>query len=86
METCESNQRDITILDSNNKYSHGWLQFQTASFHYFGKKFGLEHSDIHSREQQEALARAMLNAGLSNNWKTCARRTVNTYGAYPIDS
>lgn len=85
METCESRQRDITILDSNNKYSHGWLQFQTASFNYFGKKFGLGHSNIHSRTQQETLARAMLDAGLSSNWKTCFKITTNIYGAYPLD-
>ncbi len=82
---CESRQRDVTILDSNNRYSIGWLQFQTASFNWFGKKFKLPHSDIHSREQQETLARAMLNAGLSYNWKICNRITTNKYGAYPLD-
>lgn len=85
MEICESRQRDVTILDSNNQYSIGWLQFQTASFTYFGEKFGVEHSNIHSREQQETLARIMLNAGLERNWYTCSKITTNTYGKYPID-
>ena len=64
---CESRGRShITVLDSNNKYSYGELQFQLDTFMYFGKKYEIlpdeftRHESrllIHNPNVQKAIAK-----------------------------
>lgn len=84
MGMCESGLRDhIKVLDSNDKYSYGRLQFQMATWLSYGKAFGATKENIYDGNLQDQVARAMLDKGLSYNWKTCAARTAKKYGQYP---
>ncbi len=86
---CESQQRpDITVLDTNNKFSYGLLQFQLATFMKFGKIYEVLPNEftnkeslllIHNPSVQKAIARAMLDDGLQDNWRNC----VKAIGDYP---
>jgi len=80
---CESRNRDVTILDSNNKYSYGPLQFQMSTWLSYGKPFGATKANIHDTMLQHQVARSMLDAGLQYNWKTCAAKVKKMYGTYP---
>ena len=87
---CESRGRShITILDSNNKYSYGELQFQLDTFIYYGKKYEILPKEftrkeslllIHNSGVQKAIAREMLDDGLSGHWLNCVRKI----GKYPL--
>jgi hypothetical protein len=89
---CESQGHEgITVLDTNNKYSYGLLQFQLATFMGFGKLYGilpLEFTDneglllIHNAHVQRAIAKEMLNDGLERHWLNC----VKQIGSYPLPS
>ncbi len=80
LEQCESGGKDITILDTNKKYSYAYFQFQRQTFDHFGKVYNLSHSDIHSRDQQYAIARAMIENGLWKNWYNCGKSVgLDTY-------
>lgn len=81
---CESGYRDITILDSNHKYSYGILQFQMATWVSYGKPFGATVENIHDKDLQHEVARSMLDQGLNYNWKTCSAKVTKKYGAYPL--
>lgn len=82
---CESGRReDVKILDRNNEYSYGYLQFQAETFISYALKYKLypsaERSEIlnyifDSREQLK-LARKMLEDDPKNigNWKVCGRK------------
>ncbi len=73
---CESSQvPDIKILDSNNEYSFGMLQFQQKTFDYFGEKCGLDHNDIYSYEQQRDIFKCMYQMGIvKTHWKICSNK------------
>jgi len=87
---CESRGRShITILDSNNKYSYGLLQFQLDTFISFGKKYEILPDEftrkeslllIHNPNVQKAIAKEMLDDGLSGHWRNCVRKI----GQYPL--
>ena len=79
--TCESGQiPDMKVLDSNNKFSYGWLQFQKATFDGFGEQYGLPHDDILSPAQQIPIAKKMIENGLWFHWKICGEKVgLNHY-------
>ena len=89
---CESQGRDyITILDSNNKYSYGSLQFQLDTWLGFGKQYGFLPKEftkaeakllIHNPHLQKAIAREMLDNGLDFHWKNCRDKKIGY--RYPI--
>lgn len=91
LKSCESqNREDITILDTNKKYSYGGLQFQLGTFMGYGKLYGIlpeEFTDkeglllIHNPFVQRAIARKMLDDGLWKHWLNCAK----TLSAYPLE-
>lgn len=82
---CETRNRDVTVLDSNHKYSYGPLQFQMATWLSSGKPFGATADNIHDSMLQHKVARAMLDNGMQSRWLTCARIVTKKYGAYPKD-
>ena len=73
LEQCESGGKDITILDTNNRYSHGWFQFQTATFNKYGELYNLPHDNIHSRVEQYEIAKAIIFDGGWRNWYNCGK-------------
>lgn len=84
VEYCESRGRaEITILDTNNEYSYGILQFQLPTFINYGIKYGVLPATtteasalaiIHDPEIQERIGTRMLADGLKSNWYTCTLR------------
>lgn len=86
---CESQGRDsITVLDSNNKYSYGGLQFQLGTFMSFGKKYNILPKEfteaegkllIHNISVQRAIAKEMLDDKLSYHWANCVRKIGRPY-------
>ena len=83
--TCESgNRSDIRILDTNNKYSYGLLQFQAETFTGYGYGYKLlpqaekgEYMNlIYDGEFQKSVAYKMLEEDINNvrHWTVCAQR------------
>jgi hypothetical protein len=81
---CETQMRDVTILDSNRRYSYGWLQFQMGTWLSFGKSFGASRKNIHDFILQQQVARDMLDKGMENQWYHCSKKIIKTYGSYPL--
>lgn len=83
---CE-NRGDIPrILDSNGRYSYGYVMFQRSTFDAYGEKYDLPHDDIYDDDQQAMIAMYMLNDGLWRHWLTCAKKTSTKLGySYPVD-
>lgn len=89
LEKCESNgSTTIKVLDTNNKFSFGALQFQAKTFLTQGVKYGLiatatEEVEplIYNRELQVKLAHKMLLDGGEDNWYNCVRN--QKLGKYP---
>lgn len=86
---CESQNRDhITVMDTNNKYSYGGLQFQLETFMGFGKQYGILPKEltneeglllIHNPYIQRGIALEMLNDNLSYHWKNCRDKIGYAY-------
>ena len=67
-------QDNIRVLDVNNKYSYGRLQFQLGTFMQYGKLYGILPDElteaegrllIHNPKVQKAIARLMIENGLA---------------------
>lgn len=43
---CESGGQNLTILDSNHRYSHGLLQFQTDTWNQMSRESGITGSPL----------------------------------------
>lgn len=81
--TCESgNNPTIKILDTNNFYSYGYVQFQMATWLANG---GVK-ADIYNKDAQKKVAMKMLDAGGTHNWYNCNKIIRKTYGDYPATS
>jgi len=65
-----SGRADIKILDVNDRYSYGCLQFQEATFVSYSKRyFGTSNlSKLYDCQYQKQLARRMLEEDI-NNWR-----------------
>ena len=80
---CESGGRvDVAVLDTNNKYSYGILQFQLDTFYSFGKKYGILDKNLTKKEAlnlimkpslQIKIARKMIENGEGGHW-TCYKK------------
>lgn len=80
---CESGGNwDVKVLDSNNKYSFGGLQFQQATFEMAGKGIlpeGLDKDEslnfIYEPEYQIPIASKMMkDKKWKNHWKICSSK------------
>lgn len=82
LEDCEdpTGSTTIRVLDTNNKYSYGLLQFQMKTW----LKQGNTRDTIYDPDLQEQTAQAMLDAGGWQNWFTCAQHVEQKYGPYPL--
>jgi hypothetical protein len=81
---CETHVKDVTIVDSNNKLSYGYWQFQMGTWLAYGKQFGATRANVHSFVLQEEVAESMFDQGLGNNWLHCNKQVTAKYGPYPI--
>lgn len=94
LEDCESSGRyNIVVMDTNNKYSYGGLQFQLDTFYGFGLKYGFFPKEltkeearllIHIESLQKAIAREMLEDGYDYHWKNCRDKVIGY--RYPVSS
>ena len=82
---CESGNRwDIRILDTNNAYSYGGLQYQIATFKRYGEKYNLIEKGlgeealrtlVYSRDLQIKVTREVLKEPLGiYNWYNCGKK------------
>lgn len=75
LEQCESmGSTTIRVLDTNNRYSYGILQFQMQTWLGYGKSFGATKENIYSKDLQEQVALSMLKNGGERNWWICSHR------------
>ena len=80
---CENMNNVVSIVDSNDKLSYGYLMFQESTWLSYGKRFGATMKNISDPILQTRVARSMLDDGEFYHWKTCVRKTVKKYGSYP---
>lgn len=83
IEHCESRGKNVRVLDTNNKYSTGVLQFQEDTFIFYVKRFNMlpyaEEGEMlnlmYTPEFQRELAYLILEEDLSNlrNWYNCSK-------------
>jgi hypothetical protein len=66
-------------LDTNGKYSYGYVHFQMGTWLSYGKKFGATPDNIYDDELQKKVARSMLDAGGQSHWFWCSQKL----GDYP---
>ena len=71
---CESSLQNnaINVMDGDAS-SFGRYQFKIKTFVWAGRKYGLEHSDIWSVKQQEAITRALIQDGYWKYWYHCGK-------------
>ena len=66
--TEESGGHDmLVILDTNNKYSYGCLQYQMATWNYYSKKYGVD-AEIMDCEAQKEVTRNIIKHE-KNGWR-----------------
>ncbi len=82
---CESmGSTTVRVLDTNGKYSYGFLQFQMATWLGYGKQFGATKENIYDAELQKKVARYMLdNPKETGGWKNWYNCTTQKIGPYP---
>lgn len=66
-------------LDTNGKYSYGYVHFQMETFLHYGKRFGATEDSIQDDELQKKVARSMLDNGGQGHWFWCSKKI----GDYP---
>ncbi len=75
--------KDVTVLDTNGKYSYAFFQFQMSTWLSYGKEFGATRENIHDYFLQMKVARSMLDNGGQSHWRNCAEKVRKMYGPYP---
>lgn len=75
----ESRGKDmLVILDTNNKYSYGCLQYQMATWNHYSKKYNVE-GEIMSCDAQKEVTRNIIKYekdGWRNWWTTVTKKGV----------
>lgn len=93
IQTESQGRTDIKILDVNDRYSYGCLQFQMPTFVAYGHKYGIlsgneSNSNLESLIMdcsiQRAIARHMILDDTSN-WRNWYNSVVMRVGYPPID-
>ena len=83
LSVCESNGRaDIKVLDTNNRFSHGALQFQWPTWAGYASKVFTEAEEqelwnlIYDKDAQMAVAEYMVKENYENwrHWKVCTKK------------
>ena len=91
-ESQDSGDRHLKVLDVNDQYSYGCLQFQAATFLKFGKMYGLVSSSlmdveplIYDCDLQKQMATDMIE-GDYGNWRQWFNSVNNIVGLPPHTS
>lgn len=72
---CESSGNpNAYVHNDGGSPSYGALQFKLGTFNHFGERYGIEHSDIMSKEQQFAIAEKMIYEGRWEHWYNCLHK------------
>ena len=79
LHNCENVNNVPRILDTNDKYSYGYLMFQMKTWLKYGKELGATRENIKDNELQKKVARSILDAGGSSHWWNCSKKI----GLYP---
>lgn len=81
---CE-NPKDVEkVLDTNDKYSYGYVMFQMDTWLSFGKKHGATRNNIGDNDLQRIVVRDMLSKGLWKHWYTCGKKVISKLGDFPL--
>ena len=83
LHNCENVNSVQKVLDTNNKFSYGYLMFQMKTWLDYGKDFGTTRGNISDDELQKTVARKMLDDGGWRHWYTCALSVRKSLGPYP---
>jgi len=67
-------------LDTNGRYSYGYLHFQMGTWLSYGKAHGATEENIYDDQLQKQVARDMLDAGGQGHWYWCSQKIGN----YPL--
>ena len=81
---CENRNDVPRILDTNGKYSYGYVMFQMQTWLHFGKDFGATKANINDDFLQKQVALDMLKKGLWRHWYNCSNKLTKTLGAFPV--
>ena len=68
---CESNWKNVTVIDTNGKHSRGIGQFQDATWNEFSKRSGIKGTSTDPIATIQMMNWAFQN-GLARHW-TCAK-------------
>jgi hypothetical protein len=83
---CENRQNIEKWIDTNDKYSYGWLAYQRDTWLSYGKDYGATMENIQDSGLQTLVAISMLDKGETWHWKTCNKKVSAKYGPYPRDA
>lgn len=78
MEKESGGKKLLVVLDTNNKYSYGCLQYQMATWNYYSKKYNVE-AEIMDCEAQKEVTRNIIKYekdGWRNWWTTVVKKGV----------
>ena len=84
LQTDESGKSPLlVILDTNNKYSYGCLQFQMATWQSYSKRYNVD-AEIMDCKAQRSVAKSMIKEDWNNwrHWYTSV--TKKTAGKPPV--
>lgn len=81
---CENRDDVPRILDTNDRYSYGFVMFQMSTWLAFGKEFGATKDNISDDFLQKRVALSMLKQGLWRQWFNCGKQLNAKLGAFPI--
>lgn len=82
---CENPNNDEKILDTNDKYSYGYVHFQMATWLKYSF-LGATEEDIGDDNLQRQIAEYILDMKGWHDWWNCGRVTIKWYGPYPTDA
>jgi hypothetical protein len=87
LEKCESTgSTTVRVLDSNDRYSYGILQFQAATWLSYSAQFGTSMENIYDKDLQETVAFHVLDNGGWSNWYNCGRGIITRLGPWPSEN
>ncbi len=79
---CENPTNSPRILDTNNKYSYGYVSFQMATWLAYSS-LGATKENISDDDMQRQIAEYILQNHGWHDWWNCGRVTIKWYGPYP---
>lgn len=82
---CENPTNIPRILDTNDKYSYGYVSFQMATWLKYSF-LGATKENIGDDDMQRQIAEYILGTKGWTDWWNCGKVTIKWYGPYPSPS